>query len=130
MYAKYPNLELLEYKTRKILEQDKTFNKAIKDVNVGIKLTAMNVKIEAKMFIQIWGDTSCGIDIDSKGNPYIAGQAFTDAYTTVFYENYSKQYFVYFDERLAYIITKANTKFLSDLKDCNLLCVSEAKKKY
>lgn len=128
----YPNLELLDYKTRLLLKQDEKFTKAVEKFKLkkSFSITAMSVGLEAKMFMQTWADTGCGIDIDSNGYPYMVGNAITDAYTVVFYENISKQYFVYFNSQLAYIITKANKKFLNDLHNDRLLSVSEANKEY
>ena len=128
----YPNLELLDYKTRLLLKQDEKFIKEVEKFKLKTKfsITAMSVGLEAKMFIQTWSDTGCGIDIDSNGHPYMVGNAMTDAYTVVFYESISKQYFVYFNSQLAYVITKANKKFLNDLHNDRLLSVSEANKEY
>ena len=128
----YPNLELLDYKTRLLLKQDEKFTKAVEKFKLkkSFSINAMSVGLEAKMFMQTWGDTGCGIYIDSNGHPYMAGNAITDAYTVVFYESISKQYFVYFNSQLAYVITKANKKFLNDLHNDRLLSVSEANKEY
>jgi|GEM_PF-3005793 hypothetical protein len=128
----YPNLELLDYKTRLLLKQNEKFIKAAEKVKLNnrFSITAMSVGLEAKLFMQTWGNTGCGIDIDNNGHPYMVGDAMTNAYTVVFYESISKQYFVYFNSQLAYVITKANKNFLKDLHNDRLLSVSEARKKY
>lgn len=109
----YPNLELLDYKTRLLLKQNEKFIKAAEKVKLNnrFSITAMSVGLEAKLFMQTWGNTGCGIDIDNNGHPYMVGDAMTNAYTVVFYESIFKQYFVYFNSQLAYVITKANKNF-------------------
>lgn len=72
----------------------------------------------AYAFPQMWGSTSLGFG-------GIGGQAMTEAYTTVIIDRVSDQAGVFFDEKLAYIVTKPNKKFYEDLGSFDIKSVGE-----
>lgn len=111
---KYPNLELIE----------KTFKEKVKEKYPSIfDISNQWHKCTADVFIQTWGNTATGFDLE----PVCSGQAFTDEYTTVvrleWYELSNgvlclKQvYGVFFGNKLAYILKSPNQKFEFDLRD-------------
>lgn len=106
----YPNLELLEYKAWLIVKKE---NPDMKWIN-----------FDAYVFPQTWGSTALGFDGE------IGGQAMTKAYTTVFYCNNTKEYYVFFEERFAYRVENPTPAFLQDLDDRHMSSVSKAKNKY
>ena len=112
MLTNYPNLELLEYKTRLIMRKYHDKDE--------LKWSNFN----AYVFPQTWGSTALGFD------GAIGGQAMTKAYTTVFHLTKFDEYYVYFNERIAYVVDNPSEEFLEDLKNCNLKSVSKAKTNY
>ena len=60
------------------------------------------------MFVQTWSSTALGFG-------GIGGQAITSAYVCVIESNLVGQFAVYFGGRLAYVIERANTKFMEDV---------------
>lgn len=70
------------------------------------------------VFAQTWGSTALGFG-------GIGGCAMTKAYTTVILNEDLGCVGVFFGERLAYIIQHPNEKFVADLRNRNLCCVSE-----
>ena len=123
----YPNLELIEYKTKLLIGEqcpdiwDNYYPHIYMDV-----------------FKQTWGSTALGFG-------GIGGSAMTDAYTTVVtvylsyrgstttntIEKNPEFHAVYFDGRLAYFIDDEPTKeFFNDLKDRNMVSVDKAWSRY
>lgn len=84
MNARYPNLELLEYKARVALSQDEEFLKIFEEKKKNNKYAY--AEIDAAMFPQIWGSTCTGFDVTEDGSPAIGGCAMTKEYTTVLHE--------------------------------------------
>ena len=129
MIARYPNLELLEF----------ICSIKVKELYGKIVNTQL-LKFEADVFMQNWPNTSCGINLN---NP-VSGQAFTDAYTTVFkvrwYNEGDKKwewklsedciYFVFFNGVLAYDILNPNQLFFDGLEHRNLVSQKEAMELY
>lgn len=72
----------------------------------------------AYVFPQVWGSTSLGFS-------GIGGQAMTEAYTTVIIDRVSDQAGVFFNERLAYIVTNPNKRFYEDLGNFDIKSVGE-----
>ena len=104
MKLKYPNLELLELKTKI------TFDKCNLSSN----------DLVAEVFPQLWSSTALGFG-------GIGGQAMTTAYTTVFYNSVSfKAAAVYFDNELAYVIDNPNETFWVDVSHHNMKSVDKA----
>ena len=112
----YPNLELLEYKSRDILMNEEDFldlylsNEFYPDFVVDV-------------FSQTWGSTALGFG-------GIGGQSITEAYTTVVHEINSNFYLVFFDEHPAYIVRSPKDSFFEDLRDRNMASIEEAKGRY
>ena len=78
---------------------------------------------EVYMFTQTWSTTALGFDV------MIAGQAFTDALTTVLH-TFDDRYFVFFDGRIAYVVENPTEKFFEDLKNHNMSNCENAEKLY
>ncbi len=89
-----------------------------------------NISITFDMFLQTWPDTAGGFSEPGM----MAGQGFTDEYTTVAkcqrYNNISEPpqiiYAIFFGNHGAYTITNPSEKFFSDLKERRLLGKYEA----
>lgn len=132
MYVKYPNLELLEYKTKLFLKNNEEFNKKIEKLKETKNYVV--VDFEAKVFLQVWGNACTGFDIIVNKNgieePAIGGSAMTEEYTTVMYERNTETYIIYFGDRMCYMVSNANEKFLSDLKNSQLEGLKRAKELY
>lgn len=122
---KYPNLELLVFKAREILRNDKELlNSLIK--NEKVKPWNFDVNV----FRQLWGSTNGMFDVTKDGVPNIGGAALTYCYTTVIYETENDIAFVFCDDEFAYMVQNPNDKFCDDWTDRNMTCVSVAKKRY
>lgn len=102
---KYPNLELLEYQSKKWIDE-------LYPDRLGKYPHA-----EAYLFPQTWGSTALGFD-DIGG---FAGQAMTQAYTTVIKFTILNSDDVYcvvcFGDRLAYSVKNPNKTFYDDLNN-------------
>ncbi len=125
---KLPNLELLEYKFKSALDKNEDFIARMKEKKE--KEGHVFLDIVADMFLQTWTNTCCGIDKMPNGEPAWGGQAFTAQYTTVFQERSSGIYGVFFGDRIVFLITEVNEKFLEDVKNRNIAPISEAEKLY
>lgn len=101
--SRYPNLELLDYKTREILKNRK--------VAYG--------ELTVEVFIQTWGSTALGFG-------GFGGQMMTSAYTTVFSDELNGIHVVFFDGRPAYLVLDASDEFYKDLKNRDMKSVSQA----
>lgn len=113
MYIKdYPNLELLEYKTKEYL---KLINPEY----------CSRQELIADVFAQSWASTALGF-------PGCGGSAITTTYTSVFRDLMKGIAVVYFGDRLAYIIENVedDSKFLEDLGRRCLASVTEAQSRY
>lgn len=129
LHPNYPNLELLEYKTQQLLNQNKTFKEAIKKAKEE-KGRFAYTSFEAIMFPQMWPNTCMGFDVMADGSPAIGGQAFTAAYTTVFHETLTDTYVVCFGNRPCYMIEHAAEAFYEDLRNHKMAALSEATARY
>lgn len=65
------------------------------------------------VFSQVWGSTALGFN-------GIGGQALTKAYTTVLKELNSNMFFVFFEERFAYMVKDPNELFQKDFEEHNM----------
>ncbi|HJB27190.1 MAG TPA: hypothetical protein IAA06_00120 [Candidatus Blautia faecavium] len=128
MNARYPNLELLEYKVRMVLASDEEFLRTFEEKKKSNKY--VYVEINAVMFPQIWGSTCTGFDICEDGSPALGGCAMTKEYTTVLHELLTDTYFVCFGERICYKVTNASKEFHEDLQRRRMASLSEAKRRY
>lgn len=75
MHAKYPNLELLEFKARVMLSKDSEFTEEVDKKRKENKYRS--VEFEAIVFSQMWGSTCTGFDVLKDGSPAIGGCAMT-----------------------------------------------------
>ena len=94
MHAKYPNLELLEFKARVMLSKDSEFTEEVDKKRKENKYRS--VEFEAIVFSQMWGSTCTGFDVLKDGSPAIGGCAMTKEYTTVMHELLTDSYIVFF----------------------------------
>lgn len=124
---KYPNLELLEYKTMILLKKDDEFQKILE---AKTKNTYTHPELDAVVFPQIWGSTSTGFDVTKNGAAVLAGCAMTKEYTTVFHELLTDIYVVFFGDAPCYTVHNANEVFFEDLKKRQLKSLSQAKQYY
>lgn len=126
LHPTFPNLELLAY----IAEQ--TLNTKFSDKVKKFKETNRYFypAFQSIVFPQTWSNTATAFDVTASGAPTIAGQALTTAYTVVMHEPVMDLYMVFVDNRLCYAVDEPNEKFLSDLNQHNLLCLSKALKEY
>lgn len=107
MRAKYPNLELIEFKCKEMAielypKADWDFYNSYLDV-----------------FIQHWSTTARGFDF----NGGFSGQAITPEYITVFsvYDKDGNDYYIVcFGNDIAYDVLNPNESFLKDLRDRNM----------
>lgn len=131
MMAKYPNLELIEYK----------FKQFVLSGCADILKNVCFMKFRADTFMQTWADTATGFKTEGG----FAGQAFTDEYTTVMemrwcvYEEDDKRkwhdskdviYGVFFGNKLAYMSINPKEQFFEDLKNRRMLAWREAMETY
>lgn len=128
MNARYPNLELLEYKARVALSSDEEFLKILEEQRKNNKYAY--VEMDAMVFPQIWGSTCTGFDVSKDGSPAIGGCAMTKEYTTVMHELLTDSYIVFFGAEPCYKVTNANETFFDDLAKRRMASLSEAKKAY
>lgn len=127
MICKYPNLELIEYKFREVLEKSKTFKLKRDEIT---KRCFLPLEFDIDVFSQMWGNTCTAFDIDAEGRSCIGGCAMTKAYTVVIKEESTGLYGVFVDERFCYLVSDPNDNFLGDLKSRDMASISEAKEKY
>ena len=128
MNARYPNLELLEYKARVALSKDEEFLKNFEAKRKDNKYVYS--EIDAVVFPQIWGSTCTGFDVTEDGSPTLGGCAMTKEYTTVLHELATDIYIIFFGEKMCYKVTNANVEFFVDLKKRHMASLSEAKRRY
>lgn len=128
MNARYPNLELLEYKAIMYLSRDKEFVRILDEKKRDNKYAL--VEIGAVMFPQIWGSTCTGFDVTENGSPTLGGCAMTKEYTTVIHELVTDTYIIFFGEKMCYEVTNANAEFYEDLQKRQMASLSEAKRRY
>lgn len=140
MEAQLPDLHLMQYIANKIffcknLGELPTFTefqekyKKLKE-NSNDDYGRVFLEFEYEMFKQTWPNTACGIDCDKNGERGFAGQAFTDAYTTVIHEHKTNCYLVFFGENVAYSVHDPTDEFYKDLKEHKLKSLSQAKGVY
>lgn len=128
MNARYPNLELLEYKAGAALSRYEEFLKIFEEKKKNKKY--VYAEIDAVVFPQIWGSTCTGFDVTEDGSPAWGGCAMTKEYTTVFHELLTDTYIIFFGEKMCYKVTNANTEFYEDLQKRQMASLSEAKRRY
>lgn len=124
---RYPNIELLEYKFKRKIEESYPgiFDHYYADMHVDV-------------FTQLWGSTALGFG-------GCGGSAMTKAFTTVFQailqkrsatslneiEDIPEFHAVFFEDRLAYMITGEPTEaFYKDLRERMMAPVASAKERY
>lgn len=80
-------------------------------------------------FIQMWGSTCLGFDIDDNGEAMFGGQIITEAYTTVA-ELSPTLYIICFNEEPCYVIENPTEEFFKDIKNRCMVSRSKAIKRY
>lgn len=132
MKCKVPNLELLLYKVHEHLFANGKFLTIAMDKGLfgeNRTCTFPNLMV-IECFPQTWSSTCTGFDIDSKGEPVMAGSAFTDAYTTIVYEKHTDVYVVCFGEDVAYMVDDPTDYFYTDIWKHDMTSLSKALTRY
>lgn len=131
-YESYPNIELQVYKVKELIRTISELKRVAKVKFEEAKLNKryLSYEFDVDIFSQVWGSTCLGFDISEDGSPAIGGRALTKAYTTVIYERVTDRYYVFFGPDLCYVVSEANEAFLEDLKNHQLVSLSESFKKY
>lgn len=80
-------------------------------------------------FIQMWGSTCLGFDINENGKSMVGGQVMTEAYTTVV-ELSSALFIVCFNEEPCYAVENPTKEFYKDVKNRCMVSRSIANKRY
>ena len=80
-------------------------------------------------FIQMWGSTCLGFDIDENGEAMFGGQVMTEAYTTVA-ELSPTLFIVCFNEDPCYAVENPTKEFYDDVKNRCMTSRSKANKRY
>lgn len=127
MICRYPNLELIEYKFREVLEKSEIFKLKRGEIT---KRCLLPLEFDVDVFSQMWGSTCTAFDIDAEGRACIGGCAMTKAYTVIIKEESTGLYGVFVDDKFCYLVSDPNVNFLGDLKSRNIASISEAKEKY
>lgn len=124
----YPNLELLDYKVQLYLKYDKNWFETYRKVyKQKYTFNITSIVLVAEMFKQTFPNTACLNDND---DGVFCGQAFTDAYITIFYEPLTNIYVVCCNNEVVYKVEEPTETFLKDLKDRKLATLSLAKEIY
>lgn len=133
MDAKYPNLELIDYKARLYLSKDEKWKEKFDKIKENYRFI-IRPNLHAVVFSQLWGSTCTGFDIivhdDGTTEPAFGGAAMTEAYTTVMHESYTDYYLVFIGDKLCYVVDEPNEAFLDDLKERQLAGLSRAREIY
>jgi len=126
----YPNLELLEYKVKQLLSQDKEFLSAVEAYKKANNTTHAAFDFDTTMFPQVWGSTCTGFDVAADGSQAIGGSAMTREYTTILCETLTGSYIVCFGDRPCYKVTNPSEDFFKDMWQHHMVSPSEAKGRY
>ena len=126
----YPNLELLEYKAKQLLSQDKEFLSAVEAYKKENNTKYACFNFDTTMFPQVWGSTSTGFDVAEEGYPVIGGSAMTKEYTTILHETLTESYIVCFGDRPCYKVTNPTEDFRNDMRQQYMVGRREAKRRY
>lgn len=126
MQIKLPNLELLEYIAKTTLKKDKEWMKKYKESMAGrIHNGGFNLVVY-DMFLQTWGSTVTAFDTTDDGENVFGGQMLTEAYTVVFHERLTDVYIVFVDNKICYMVSNANDRFLKDVENKEIASLSMA----
>lgn len=128
--TRYPNLELLEYKAKQLLSQDKEFLSAVEAYKKENNTKYACFNFNTTMFPQVWGSTCTGFDVVADGSQAIGGSAMTKEYTTILCETLTGSYIVCFGDRPCYKVTNPSEDFINDMHQHRMVSLSEAKGRY
>lgn len=78
-------------------------------------------------FIQMWGSTCLGFDVDDDGTPMMGGSMMTEAYTTVCQLS-DTLWIVCFNEEPCYAVTNPTDVFYEDVKNRCVASKSQSKR--
>lgn len=122
-----PNLELIEYKFRQYLYNDKEWMKQWEKEKEN---KWWKPEIDLYLFPQVWGSTCTAFDVDKNGAPSLGGQAMTKAYTVVAKETHTQYYGIFVDGEPCYMVKNPTGQFYKDLKAGEMKGKREAMKVY
>lgn len=125
---KYPNLELMEYQFKQLLNADKDWKEKIEKQKEKNKHVFLD--FDVIVFSQIWGSTNTAFDICKDGSPTVGGSAMTKAYTVVIKETLTETYGVFIDNRPCYTVSNPTDEFYKDLSERKMKSLSRAKGSY
>lgn len=114
MRCEYPNLPLIEERSKITLALAKELP------------YDADALFECKVFRQTWPNTAGGF---SKPD-CMAGQAFTNQYTTVMHEHKTNNYLIFFGNEYAYRVYTPTSRFYEDLARCQMANSGDAKNRY
>ena len=128
---KYPNLELIEYKFKQYLNENKEWKEKVKKIKEKSEFPQfLQPDFDVIVFSQIWGSTYTAFDICKDGSPAMGGQAMTRAYTVVIKETLTNTFGVFVDDKPCYVVDNATDEFYKDLSERNVKSLSMARKNY
>ena len=112
---KLPCLPLIEERARNILKEKikKEYYPFDENTPQYIYNAYKYPNFDFNVFPQVWGSTALGFN-------NIGGQALTKAYTIVLKELNSNMFFVFFEERFAYMVKDPNELFQKDFEEHNM----------
>lgn len=129
MEAKYPNLELIEYKMKEILKKSSYYKE--KSSEMVSKRKYQPWSFDMYVFPQLWESTRLAFDFDEEGRRVICGgDALTKAYTVVVEENSTGMTAVFVDNMFCYLIAEPNQAFRDDFRACSMATISESMERY
>ena len=130
--AKYPNLELIEYKFHQLLDKNENWINKIRNYKEQNPSGARYIMPEFDViaFPQVWGSTVTAFDVCPDGSPAIGGCAMTKAYTVIVKEKLTETYGVFVDDQFCYLVINPSDNFFIDLKNRNMSSISKAKGRY
>lgn len=121
-FLKYPNLELLEYQTREILQKCPEYLGKLK------RFRNHSAEFEAFVFPQTWGSTALGFDKDENDEQSFGGQEITKSYTVVMHETKTDCFVVFFGNKPCYMIFDPSPEFFEDLRKRRLKPYSQSER--
>lgn len=130
MTAKYPNLELMEYQFRQMLEKSDKWKNKMKKKQAKTPEWHVLPEYDILVFPQMWSSTCTAFDRCEDGSPVMAGCAMTKAYTVVIEELKTETFGVFVDGRPCYMVDEPNDTFYKDLDNKNMKGLSDAMKSY
>lgn len=127
----YPNLELIEYQFKALLEKSEDWrNKVDEKKKKGEFPQFLQPSFDVIVFSQIWGSACTAFDLCKDGTASISGQSMTKEYTVVIKETLTDTYGIFVGGKPCYMVDNPKDEFYKDLSTRNMKSLSQAKKFY